>query len=116
MKHKGHKEGTKGTKNGVRVRRGFDRWPRTIQYVLLCVLRAFFVLFVFPSCVAAASPPAPQAQSVAQADAKSAGCMSCHTATDRHTMHQNPGVVLGCADCHGGDAKVVKPDWARRED
>ncbi|HLX24102.1 MAG TPA: hypothetical protein VKR38_12195 [Usitatibacter sp.] len=32
--------------------------------------------------------------------------MSCHTATDRHTMHQNPGVILGCTDCHGGDAKV----------
>lgn len=30
--------------------------------------------------------------------------MSCHTATDRHTMHANPGVVLGCTDCHGGNA------------
>ena len=38
---------------------------------------------------------------------KSLGCMSCHTATDRHTMHQNPGVILGCADCHGGDPKVT---------
>ncbi len=56
------------------------------------------------------APPAPEKQTVAQADAKSAGCMSCHTATDRHTMHQNPGVILGCTDCHGGDAavKVVK--------
>ncbi len=52
-------------------------------------------------------PPAPASQTVAQADAKSAGCMSCHTATDRHTMHQNPGVILGCADCHGGDPKVT---------
>ncbi|HEY2630007.1 MAG TPA: hypothetical protein VGI57_12820, partial [Usitatibacter sp.] len=32
--------------------------------------------------------------------------MSCHTTTDRHTMHQNPGVILGCTDCHGGNAKV----------
>jgi len=31
-------------------------------------------------------------------------------------MHQNPGVVLGCADCHGGDAKVTKPEGAKRED
>src|SRR6202162_5862908 len=49
-----------------------------------------------------AAPPAPAAQSVAEAEAKTKGCMSCHTATDRHTMHQNPGVVLGCTDCHGG--------------
>jgi len=52
------------------------------------------------------APPAPVRQSIAESDAKSAGCLSCHTATDRHTMHQNPGVVLGCADCHGGDASV----------
>ena len=22
-------------------------------------------------------------------------------------MHENPGVVLGCADCHGGDSSVI---------
>ena len=64
----------------------------------------------------AAQPAAPAAQTVAQADEKSVGCMSCHTATDRHTMHQNPAVILGCTDCHGGDAKVAKPDGAKRED
>ena len=42
--------------------------------------------------------------------------MSCHTATDRHTMHQNPGVILGCTDCHGGDAKVERPKGAERQD
>jgi hypothetical protein len=62
------------------------------------------------------APPAPERQSVAEADAKSAGCMSCHAATDRHTMHQNPGVVLGCADCHGGDARVRVDRNAKRED
>src|ERR1700687_3251829 len=46
--------------------------------------------------------PAPERQSVAEAQVKSAGCVSCHTATDRPTMHQNPAVVLGCTDCHGG--------------
>src|SRR5690606_6893480 len=25
------------------------------------------------------------------------------------TMHRNPAVVLGCTDCHGGDASVMKP-------
>ncbi len=52
-------------------------------------------------------PPAPKAQSQSQADAKSIGCMSCHTSTDRHTMHSNPAVILGCTDCHGGDANVT---------
>lgn len=61
------------------------------------------------------APAAPAAQTEKQADAKSSGCLSCHTATDRHTMHANPGVVLGCTDCHGGNAAVTgegKPDSA----
>jgi len=56
-----------------------------------------------------AQPPAPERQSVMDADRKSAGCVTCHTATDRHTMHANPAVVLGCADCHGGDVAVNRP-------
>ena len=51
-------------------------------------------------------PPAPKSQTQAEADLKSGGCVTCHTSTDRHTMHSNPGVILGCADCHGGNAKV----------
>src|SRR5215831_6693641 len=71
--------------------------------------RFLFLLAVLAAAHAGATPPAPERQSVAEADAKSAGCLSCHTATDRHTMHQNPGVVLGCADCHGGDARATLP-------
>ncbi len=56
-----------------------------------------------------ATPAAPARQSVMDADKKSFGCVSCHTTTDRHTMHANPGVVLGCTDCHGGDAAVNQP-------
>ncbi len=52
------------------------------------------------------APPAPKSQTEAQAAAKSDGCMTCHTTTDRHTMHANPGVVIGCVDCHGGKADV----------
>lgn len=52
------------------------------------------------------APPAPKSQTEAQAQAKSEGCMSCHTASDRHTMHANPGVVIGCTDCHGGNSSV----------
>ncbi|MDP2241610.1 MAG: hypothetical protein Q8K18_15815 [Burkholderiales bacterium] len=62
-----------------------------------------------PAPLQPASPPAPEKQSQADADRQSAGCITCHTASDRHTMHANPAVVLGCADCHGGNATVEKP-------
>ncbi|MBX9900837.1 MAG: hypothetical protein K2Y28_08645 [Burkholderiaceae bacterium] len=55
------------------------------------------------------APAAPRAQTEQDAKLKSDGCMSCHSATDRHTMHANPGVVLGCTDCHGGNANVIRP-------
>jgi len=55
------------------------------------------------------APAAPQRQTVAAARIKSEGCESCHTKTDRTTMHTNPAVVLGCTDCHGGDASVRLP-------
>jgi hypothetical protein len=52
------------------------------------------------------APPAPQRQSVAEMEAKSEGCNTCHVKTDAPTMHVTPAVRLGCTDCHGGDAKV----------
>lgn len=54
-------------------------------------------------------PPAPAAQTWAEAEAKSRGCESCHAPVDRKTMHLSQAVVLGCTDCHGGDASVFKP-------
>lgn len=51
-------------------------------------------------------PAAPARQTPSEAAAKSGGCLDCHTATDLPTMHASPGVVLGCTDCHGGDAGV----------
>lgn len=59
---------------------------------------------------------APKNQTWAQADAKSAGCISCHTASDQKTMHAAPSVVLGCTDCHGGDVSVVAPAALGRSD
>jgi hypothetical protein len=56
------------------------------------------------------APGAPQSQSLVDADRKSAGCVTCHTASGHRTMHENPGVVIGCADCHGGDPAIVKPE------
>jgi hypothetical protein len=53
------------------------------------------------------APPAPFRQSAADAQRKSAGCMSCHVETDNRTMHSNPAVQLGCTDCHGGDSSAT---------
>lgn len=55
------------------------------------------------------APPAPEKQTEREADVKSAGCITCHTASDRHTMHANPAVILGCTDCHGGNTRIEKP-------
>ena len=45
-------------------------------------------------------------QSQAEADRKSAGCVTCHTATDSATMHDTGTVRLGCTDCHGGNSDI----------
>jgi hypothetical protein len=55
------------------------------------------------------APPAPKAQPESAARQKSEGCVSCHATTDRHTMHANPAVVIGCTDCHGGNAAITRP-------
>ncbi|MGQ0676345.1 MAG: hypothetical protein ACT4N4_09735 [Rhodospirillales bacterium] len=61
-------------------------------------------------------PDAPRVQTQKDADAKSAGCVSCHTATDSAWMHTAEGVVMGCADCHGGDAAAMAPAGAKKGD
>ena len=61
----------------------------------------------------AEAPPAPRKETAAEAQANSAGCLSCHTTTDSLTMHSSPGVILGCADCHGGNPAVFAPPGAR---
>ncbi|MGB8492840.1 MAG: hypothetical protein WCE53_00415 [Candidatus Acidiferrum sp.] len=59
------------------------------------------------SAAAAQEPPNPvRGQSQEDADRKSFGCISCHTATDEPTMHPSKGVHLGCTDCHGGNVSV----------
>ena len=70
----------------------------------------FSLLAGMPVTLAATgpAPPAPMKETAAEAAAKSAGCMSCHTTTDSLTMHTSPGVTLGCADCHGGNATVFR--------
>ena len=41
-----------------------------------------------------------------QVEKASVGCIDCHTKTDAFSMHKNPGVLIGCQQCHGGDASV----------
>jgi hypothetical protein len=55
------------------------------------------------------APAAPSFQTTQDADAKSAGCVSCHSESDQKTMHRTPAVILGCTDCHGGNPKVTAP-------
>lgn len=62
------------------------------------------------------TPAAPDHQDASQVKAKSRGCLSCHTKTDQYSMHANPGIQLGCTDCHGGDASIEKPKLAKSGD
>jgi hypothetical protein len=62
------------------------------------------------------SPAAPAVQTEQDVAEKSAGCLTCHTATDRPTMHATEGVLLGCVDCHGGDATVKRPPTQAERD
>ncbi len=57
----------------------------------------------------ARQPPDLSKQSGAEADAKSAGCKTCHTKTDSDSMHTTEAVKLGCTDCHGGRNDVKLP-------
>jgi len=64
------------------------------------------------------APPAPARQSAHDVEAKSAGCISCHSASDAASMHVSTAVSLGCTDCHGGDSSVFatgREDAAARE-
>jgi hypothetical protein len=55
------------------------------------------------------APPAPRYELPSEMAARSAGCVSCHTASDAPTMHRVAAVVLGCVDCHGGNPAILRP-------
>ncbi len=98
--------------------------PRTSSVLRGAVASILFVLALSPAVANEGlhavergwtlAPPAPAGQSRDDAASKSAGCVSCHTDSDQKTMHRNPGVVLGCTDCHGGDARVAAPAGSSR--
>lgn len=86
--------------------------PRGIWAALLIALLARAGMCWASGDVGVPAPPAPAKETAAEARAKSAGCMSCHTRTDSLTMHTSPGVTLGCADCHGGNPGIFVPAGA----
>ena len=49
-------------------------------------------------------------QSAKQAELKSHGCITCHVGVG--DMHRSPNVVLGCTDCHGGNADATSKQEA----
>jgi hypothetical protein len=59
-----------------------------------------------PAAVTNAKPRNWVDQTREEAHGKSAGCIECHAGIE--DMHASPHVVLGCTDCHGGDASVRK--------
>ncbi len=75
-------------------------------------MRTFIAILAWlAAATGAAAAPAPESQSVVEAAAKSAGCVSCHTRTDRASMHASSTVVLGCTDCHGGNPRIERPAY-----
>ena len=93
----------------------FARMALVAIGLLLCVTRAAVAREEAPRKVEYPDyPPAPMSQTREEAAAKSLGCRSCHLTTDETTMHASPAVVLGCTDCHGGDASAVLPRDAER--
>jgi len=82
-------------------------------FFFLCILCCLLLLILaeHPRTASAAQQEgalknSPRGQSQEEADRKSSGCISCHTATDEPTMHPTKTVHLGCMDCHGGNSAV----------
>ncbi|MFL6247522.1 MAG: hypothetical protein ACJ74H_15960, partial [Thermoanaerobaculia bacterium] len=51
-----------------------------------------------------------RSQTQSQADAKSAGCLSCHAGIE--PMHASAAVKLACTDCHGGNGAALTKQQA----
>jgi hypothetical protein len=78
--------------------------------LILGVLCASAFLLFFAAGLHSATIQEPSSpvreQSQDEADAKSSGCISCHTSTDEPTMHPTRTVHIGCVDCHGGNNSI----------
>src|SRR6266702_8017870 len=77
---------------------------RRAVLMVACALAVGALVLLRSSRGLAEGPETLSTQSQAEADRKSAGCLTCHKDTDARTMHTSPSVRLGCVDCHGGNA------------
>jgi hypothetical protein len=106
----------------ARPTRSGEAWPRVaVLAFLLVALAAPLIASEGEKPVArdyslVRAEPAPRTQEWEAAEAKSAGCVSCHTDSDQKTMHASPAVVLGCVDCHGGNAAIAGDSALPRDD
>ena len=57
----------------------------------------------------AMQPPAPEKQTAADAAPKAAAASAATRPPTARRCTRNPAVMLGCTDCHGGDAAKVQP-------
>src|SRR5260221_14644083 len=79
-------------------------YRRLLACAILLIVAAFIVQRTHAGTLR--EPVQQSGQTQEQADAKSAGCITCHTSTDSVTMHPTGTVRLGCTDCHGGNAEI----------
>ncbi len=86
--------------------RGRARIPLLASF-LLCGLCVFATVRNFSAAQKPDEVSRLRGQTEEQAEAKSAGCISCHGQTDEPTMHPTKTVRLGCTDCHGGNPSVA---------
>jgi len=78
----------------------------TKNFIYICLLAILILLIAAPDVVVADDHLPHPGMSKEQMDAASIGCKDCHTTTDAPTMHHSEGVVIGCANCHGGKPEV----------
>ncbi len=84
------------------------RYVKRRYFIVSALLVAGIFLFALEHGSSAQSQtPVLITQTQAEADRKSAGCLSCHVGVDEPTMHPTRTVRLGCVDCHGGDATAT---------
>jgi hypothetical protein len=102
--------------NAMRFLRKPMSWPLRELSVLCLSIASLFVALRAGSATRAHAPQQQaifKGQTQEEADRKSSGCISCHGTADEPTMHATKSVLLGCTDCHGGDAaSAVAPGTA----
>ncbi len=91
-----------------------DPKPKVVFGFLLVVVLGALGGCSRPAAQVTPLPLAVLIQTQQEMERKSAGCVSCHTATDEPTMHVSKVVKLGCADCHGGSPEIFVPAGVTR--